>query len=144
MPLITAILDIRTVMLLTITTRVAEPDILVVEIEGRILLGRECTHVEDTVVKAIDDGARNIVVDLAGVRQIDSSGLGIITLCFGKMSKAGGRFYLAGAHGVVLEILKMTHLDSVIPCSPTAEEACARMATEIRPRGAAAGAETQS
>ena len=119
-------------MLLTITTRVAEPDILVVEIEGRILLGRECTHVEDTVVKAIDEGARNIVVDLGGVRQIDSSGLGIITLCFGKMSKAGGRFALAGAHGVVLEILRMTHLDSVIPVSATADEACSKIAAQVK------------
>jgi anti-sigma B factor antagonist len=131
-------------MLLTITTRVAEPDILVVEIEGRILLGRECTHVEDSVVKAIDEGARNIVVDLAGVRQIDSSGLGIITLCFGKMSKAGGRFSLAGAHGVVLEILKMTHLDSVIPVSATAEEACSRMATQIKARAATGGTAAQA
>lgn len=119
-------------MLLTIKTRTAEPDILVVEIEGRILLGRECTHVEDTIVKAIDEGARNIVVDLAGVRQIDSSGLGIITLCFGRMSKAGGRFYLAGAHGVILEILKMTHLDSVIPVAATADEACTRIAAQIQ------------
>jgi len=125
-------------MLLTITTRVAEPDILVIEIAGRILLGRECTHVEDTVSKAIDEGARNIVMDLAGVRQIDSSGLGIVTLCFGKMSKAGGRFRIAGAQGVVLEILRMTHLDSVIPFSPSAEDACSAMATEIRASAAQA------
>jgi anti-sigma B factor antagonist len=119
-------------MLVTVTSRAAEPNILVFEIQGRILLGREYTHVEDTVVKAIDDGARDVVVDLAGVRQIDSSGLGIITLCFGKMSKAGGRFALAGAHGVVLEILKMTHLDTVIPVSATAAEACSKMATQIQ------------
>jgi anti-sigma B factor antagonist len=131
-------------MLLTITTRVAEPDILVIEIEGRILLGRECTHLEDTVVKAIDEGARNVVVDLAGVRQIDSSGIGIITLCFGKIAKAGGRFYLSGARGVVLEILKMTHLDSVIPVSATAEEACSRMAAQIEARAAAGGTAAQA
>lgn len=131
-------------MLLNITTRVAEPDILVVEIEGRILLGRECTHVEDTLVKAIDEGARNVVVDMAGVRQIDSSGLGIITLCFGKMAKAGGRFYVSGAHAVVLDILKMTHLDSVIPVSATADEACSRIAADIRARVATAGNPTQA
>ena len=128
-------------MLLTIKTRVAEPDILVVEIEGRILLGRECTQVEDTVVKAIDEGARNIVMDLAGLRQIDSSGLGAITLCFGRMSKAGGRFYLAGTHGVILEILKMTHLDSVIPVAATAQEACSRIAAQIETRAAGAAAQ---
>ena len=117
-------------MLLTISTRVSEPDILVVEITGRIMLGRECTHVEDTVVKAIAEGARSIVLDLTGVRHIDSSGIGIIALCFGKMSKAGGRFCVAGANGMVLEVLQMTHLDSVIPFSPSASEACAAMLAE--------------
>jgi anti-sigma B factor antagonist len=134
-------------MLLTITTRSiasggGDPDILVVEIAGRILLGRECTHVEDTVGKAIGDGARHVVMDLAGVRQIDSSGIGIITLCFGRMSKAGGRFCVAGAHGVVLDIFRMTHLDSVIPFFASTEEACAALASEKRP--VAAGMEEQS
>ena len=117
-------------MLLTIATRVCEPDILVVEIAGRIMLGRECTHVEDTVLKAIADGARSMVLDIAGVRQIDSSGIGIIALCFGKMSKAGGRFCVAGANGPVLDVLQMTHLDSVIPFAPSAEAACAALAVE--------------
>lgn len=114
-------------MLLTIATRACEPEILVVELTGRVTLGRESTHIEDTVVKAIAEGARKIVLDLSGVRYIDSSGLGIIALCFGKMSKAGGRFIVAGATGVVLEVLQMTHLDSVIPVSPSATEACAAM-----------------
>jgi anti-sigma B factor antagonist len=114
-------------MLLTIATRICDTDILVIELTGRITLGRESTHIEDTVVKAIAEGARKIVLDLSGVRYIDSSGLGIIALCFGKMSKAGGRFILTGATGVVLEVLQMTHLDSVIPFSRSVDEACAAM-----------------
>lgn len=117
-------------MLLTIATRACESGIMVVELTGRVTLGRESTHIEDTVVKAIAEGARKIVLDLSGVRYIDSSGLGIIALCFGKMSKTGGRLFVAGATGVVLEVLQMTHLDSVIPCSPSVDEACAAMEKE--------------
>ena len=68
-----------------------------------------------------------MVLDLTGVRYIDSSGLGIIALCFGKMSRAGGRFCVAGATGIVLDVFRMTHLDSVIPFSPSVDEACAGM-----------------
>jgi anti-sigma B factor antagonist len=121
---------------LTITTRAVDPNILVVQMEGRILLGPECTYLVDTVVKAIEGGQRIIVLDLAGVRSIDSSGLGALTLSFGKMSKAGGRLYLAGARGPVLEILKMTHLDNVIPFFATADEACRKMAAETMARAA--------
>jgi anti-sigma B factor antagonist len=117
---------------LTITTRVVEPNILVVQLEGRILLGQECTYVEDTVSHAIAGGQRIIVMDMAGVRSIDSSGLGTLTQGFGKMSKAGGRYYPAGARGPVLEILKMTHLNNVIPFFATADEACRKMAAESR------------
>jgi anti-sigma B factor antagonist len=117
-------------MLLTIATRVCEPGILVVEITGRIMLGRECTHVEDTVVRAIGEGARCIVMDLTGVRQIDSSGVGIVALSFGKMSKAGGWFCVAGANGAVLDVLQTTRLDTVIPFFASAGDACAAVATE--------------
>jgi anti-anti-sigma factor len=117
-------------MLLELKTRVCEPDILVIELSGRITLGRESTHIEDTVVKALAEGVRNIVMDVSNVHVIDSSGVGIIALSFGKLSKQGGRFRVAGATGHVLEILQITHLDSVIPLSPSVEEACATMALE--------------
>ena len=49
-------------MLLTIATRTCDPDILVFELAGRISLGRESSHLEDTVLKAIADGHHKIVV----------------------------------------------------------------------------------
>ena len=119
-------------MQLTITNRVVEPNILIVQLEGRILLGQECTYLEDTVSQAIAAGQRIVIMDMVGVRSIDSSGLGTLTQSFGKMSKAGGRFYLAGARGPVLEILKMTHLNNVIPFFATADEACRKMAAESK------------
>ena len=117
-------------MLLEMKTRLSEPDILVIELAGRITLGRESTHIQDTVVKAVNDGVRKIVMDIANVHHIDSAGLGILVFSAGTLSKQGGKFLLAGANGHALEVLQMTHLDSVIPFSPSAELACATMAGE--------------
>lgn len=111
-------------MLLTIATRVQEPGVFVVELNGRITLGRESTHIEDTVVKAIAEGSRGIVLDMAGVRYIDSSGIGIVASCFGKAAKAGGKLCVAGAIGIVMEVFQMTHLDAVIPFAPSVDAAC--------------------
>jgi anti-sigma B factor antagonist len=112
-------------MLLTLTTRICEPDILVIELTGRITLGREVSHVEDTVMKAVEEGSRKIVMDIAGVHHIDSAGLGMIAFSFGKVTKEGGRFFLAGATGNVLDVFLTTHLDSVIPLLPSVDAACA-------------------
>ena len=117
-------------MLLNLTTHVCDPDILVIELAGRITLGRESSHLEDAVVKAVLGGARKIVMNLAEVQYIDSAGIGIMAFSFGKVTKAGGRFCLAGATGVVFDVFHLTHLDTVIPFAPSVDEACAAMAKE--------------
>ncbi len=114
-------------MLLNLATRTCEPGILVVELSGRISLGRESAHMEDVVLKAIADGTRKIVLDITGVHHIDSSGIGIMAMCFGKLTNLGGKLCVAGAHGVVQTIFHMTHLDSVIPFAATVDEAVAGM-----------------
>lgn len=117
-------------MLLNLTTRICEPDILVIELAGRITLGRESSHLEDAVVKAVLNGSRKIVMNLAEVHYIDSAGIGIIAFSFGKVTKAGGHFRVAGATGVVKDVFRLTRLDTVIPFSPTVDVACAAMAKE--------------
>ncbi len=110
-----------------VTTRTVEPDILVVELSGRVTFGRETSQIEEMVVKAINDGVRKVMLDMSHVTYIDSAGIGIIALCFGKMTKLGGRFCVAGTAGTVREVFHMTHLDSVIPFADTADLACAGM-----------------
>jgi anti-anti-sigma factor len=69
-------------------------------------------------------------MDVSKVHSIDSSGVGIIAFSFGKLSKHGGRFFLAGATGNVLDILQMTRLDSVIPFSNSVNEACSAIESQ--------------
>ena len=55
-----------------------------------------------------------MVIDLSQVAYIDSTGIGIIAYCFGKISQKGAQAAVAGAKGLVMEVFKLTRLDSVI------------------------------
>src|SRR4029453_13561036 len=67
-----------------------DPDIVLVEIAGRITLGRECQAVEWMVDELIRDNQKKVVFDLSGLEHVDSTGIGILVMCCGKMQAAGG------------------------------------------------------
>lgn len=61
----------------------------------------------------------------SGATQMDSTGIGIIAMCSGKLKKAGGELRVAGAKGVVEEVLKLTHMENIVSLHTTAAEAAA-------------------
>lgn len=105
-------------MVLSLTTQKIDPGVTVIEIDGRITIGRESSRIEVAVLKALNEGARKIVIDLARVSAIDSTGMGIIAYCFGKASQAGAQLHASGAHGRVMEVFQITHIDQVIQFFP--------------------------
>src|SRR5438105_3396421 len=58
-----------------------EPDIVILQISGRITLGYECQDVEVAVEDLVRNGSKKVVFDLSGLEYIDSTGLGIIVMC---------------------------------------------------------------
>jgi anti-sigma B factor antagonist len=116
-------------MALTVETRKCEPGIHVIELAGRITLGQEKGQIEAAVLKALKEGAKKLVFDLSQVAYIDSTGIGIIAYCFGKISQQGATAAVAGADGLVKEVFKLTRLDNVIPFFPDIVSACDGLAT---------------
>lgn len=110
-------------MILQIETKRVDPDIAVVQFAGKITLGRESQRIEVVVDELLQGGRRRFIFDLAGVDYIDSAGLGMITLCSGKVTQGGGIFRVAGAQGLAAKLFKITRLDTVIPFYPTVEAA---------------------
>jgi anti-anti-sigma factor len=114
---------------LNIQRRLIEPDTVVVEIVGRIVAGPECQQIEWLISDLLSQDERKIIFDISGVSHIDSTGVGIIVMCFGKMKKAGGDLRVAGARGIVEEVLKMTKVDRIISLYPTPAAAVAGVTT---------------
>jgi anti-sigma B factor antagonist len=116
-------------MILTLTTRRREPGITVLEIGGRVTIGRESSRIEAAVLKALDEGASRIVLDLNHVNWLDSTGVGVVAYCFGKASQAGAQLNVAAVTGRVREVFQITGLDRVIRFFPDVDSACEAFVT---------------
>lgn len=114
-------------MSLSITTRTLPPDITVVELEGRITLGKDSSQIESIVLGVLGDGAKKLVIDLSKVAYVDSNGIGIVTYCFAKANQAGAKMAVAGARALVMEVFRVTQVDTVIDFFPDVETAAAAL-----------------
>jgi len=60
-------------------------DVTVVEMSGRLRLGNSRMYAENSIHRLIDGGTRKLVIDLARLDYLDSSGLGMLIGCGGRM-----------------------------------------------------------
>ena len=97
---------------MTITTR-ENSHVTIVDINGRITLGDETGLLRDTVRKLITDGKKKIVLNLANVDYIDSSGVGELVSSFTTVRNAGGELKLLALTKKVQDVLYVTKLYTV-------------------------------
>jgi len=109
--------------LLTVETKKVEPDIVVFELKGRIILGRESKRIEWQLEDCLKQNQKKFIFDLSGVEYIDSSGIGIIVFCSGRTKQAGGELRVGGAKGLVRDVLVHTKVNEIVGFYPSAEEA---------------------
>lgn len=110
--------------MLEIQTKHLQPGIVVLEITGRITIGRECKQLEWATENLIrEKQEKKVIFDLTGVTHIDSTGVGIIVMSAGQMKEAGGELRLAGPNKHVEQVLKLTSIDKLVTWTPTVKEA---------------------
>ena|SRR5579863_6630270 len=97
---------------MTITTREIS-HVTIVDINGRITLGDETGQLRDTVRKLLSAGKKKIVLNLANVDYIDSSGVGELVSSFTAVRNAGGELKLLSLTKKVSDVLQVTKLYTV-------------------------------
>jgi anti-anti-sigma factor len=110
--------------MLEIQTKNLAQDIVVLEITGRITIGRECKQLEwatDSLVR--EKQQKKIIFDLSGVTHIDSTGVGIIVMSAGQVKQAAGELRLAGANKHIEQVLKLTSIDKLVSWNTTVNDA---------------------
>jgi anti-sigma B factor antagonist len=117
-------------MIMEITKRPVGNDVVVLEMAGRIALGRDCEQIEQQVKELMREKHPKVVFDLSRVKHMDSTGIGILVSCSGKLKDAGGELRLAGATGVVEQALRLTRMNRIVPTFATVAEATAGFASE--------------
>jgi anti-sigma B factor antagonist len=93
------------------TREVAHVSIL--DIEGRIVLGDEIHQLRDAVRGLIAQGKKKIILNLAAVDYIDSSGVGELVGSFTTVRNAGGELKLLNLTQKVHDVLHVTKLYTV-------------------------------
>ena len=77
----------------------------------------------DRMHSVVDGEIRHVVIDLAGVKHINSAGLGGLISAMCSMIREGGTIYYAAAGMNVRETFRITHLDRVFTIFETVEKA---------------------
>jgi anti-sigma B factor antagonist len=90
-------------------------DTTVIDVRGRITIGRPNDVLSAELRKLAEAGPCDILVNLAGVTQVDSSGISTIVRSFVTLERRGGRLKLVNAMGHVREVLELTRLIRSIP-----------------------------
>ncbi len=90
---------------------VDEGEIVVVTLKGGIDL-EHSSRMRQNLLDILGD-ARAVIVDLAGVTMIDSSGIASLLEGFQEARKKGKEFILAAPGDPVMRVLKLARLDTV-------------------------------
>ncbi|MFE4599236.1 STAS domain-containing protein [Kitasatospora indigofera] len=107
-----------------ITTR-QQDGVSVVDVKGRIVIGVGDVQLREAVRGLLSDGARKIVLNLADVTSIDSSGIGELVSAYTATSRENGQLKLANLPPKIMDILRITQLLTVFDVHDSEDEATA-------------------
>jgi len=97
--------------------------VTVVDLNGRITLGEGSIILRDTVRDLLSKGRRNILLNLANVTYIDSSGIGELVSAFTSVRNQQGELKLLKLTKKVHDLLQITKLYTVFDVKDEEAEA---------------------
>ncbi len=110
-------------LILNVQRKNIEPYIVILKMSGRIAMGSDSQRIEWGLAELLKENHKKVVFDLTDVIYLDSSGVGILMMCHAKLKKAGGALHIAGAQGMVEEVLDITSVNKIVKLYPNADEA---------------------
>ena len=88
-------------------------DVCVLSPEGKIVIGDEVGALREKIKQLLDSGNKNILINLANVSYIDSTGVGALVGSFTTIRNQGGQMKLSNLSQRVKDILLVTKLLTV-------------------------------
>ena len=88
-------------------------DVTVLDMDGRITIGDGSIALRSAVRRLLEEGKKKILLNLAGVGYIDSSGIGELVSSFTAVKKEGGNLKLLSLTQKIQDLLAITKLLTV-------------------------------
>ena len=98
-------------------------NVRIIKMSGKITIGAGDVKIRELIDQALEDGKKHILLDLAGVSTIDSSGIGEMVACYTTVTKQGGQLKLLRLSPKINDILQVTQLITVFDVFDDEEEA---------------------
>ncbi len=97
-------------------------DVIVVHCHGRIVYRDEANTLSRVVGELLQHSSK-VILDLGGVRSMDSAGIGDLALLQTWAQERDADLKIAGANTLVRNLLDLTNLDTVLEVHPTLDSA---------------------
>ena len=97
--------------------------VTIITVQGDLVIGDAETSFKKAVIRLIEEGRVNLLIDLSAVGFLDSSGLGALVRALTNTQKEGGQTKLLNAGPQIRKLLQMTKLDSVFEIHEDMERA---------------------
>ncbi len=82
---------------------------------------------KEAVTAAIEEGKPGIIINMAEVRYMDSSGFGTLLSATKRLRPVSGTLSLVGCNDAITRMLTITRLNTIFQCYATEDEALAAM-----------------
>ena len=88
-------------------------DVTVLDMDGKITIGEGSVTLRTSVRRLLEEGKKRILLNLAGVSYIDSSGIGELVSSYTAANKEGGQLKLLNLTQKIKDLLTITKLYTV-------------------------------
>ncbi len=106
-------------------------DVTILDLQGRVTIGVDSDLLSGQLENLVANGVRNLLLNLADVTQLDSSGVSVIVGTYVSLRRQGGSLKLLCPCGRVRAVLQVIHMPEIIPTFEDETEALA----SFRPKG---------
>lgn len=96
---------------------------VVITMKGDIIGGPHAKEFTETLHQLVDEGKKQIIVDLGKVKFMNSSGIGILISGYTTLKNAGGELAICRADKKIKDLLVVTQLITVFDHYQTLDEA---------------------
>lgn len=86
----------------------------ILDLRGRLTAGTESGTLSEAVARLVTEGKSKLILNLKHVDFLDSSGLGMLVLCFAALQQQGGVLKLTNVSRRHMELLILTKLTAVL------------------------------
>ena len=97
---------------LTINERNAG-SVTILDLSGRITIGEGSVQLREAVRRLLEQGHKNLLIDLGQVDYVDSSGIGELVSCYTTTKNQGGQLKLLNLTKKIKDLLSITKLLTV-------------------------------